>query len=156
MDCNTRFIWLKDASCADLAGTVSGGQGTWATAEAAAAALSSGTCGLTDGSVATDWRQPTISELCRAWAGSSLPCPPGVGPHSLIDSSLSGAPFVTNAASTGLWTEGDAFVGVQSSLYWSATEFGAFLGWGVSLGNGNVFFGNKDGNHYVWPVRSGQ
>jgi hypothetical protein len=107
-----------------------------------------------DGSVATDWRQPTISELCSAGAIVQV-CPSGNASDSLIDSSLS-APFVSNAAGTGLWSEGDPFVGVQSGIYWSATEFAANFAWYVNLGDGFVDGTSEVNSNYVWPVRSGQ
>ena len=53
-NCNTQLVWLKDASCADLAGTDAEGLADWDTANAAAASLADGTCGLTDSSVAGD------------------------------------------------------------------------------------------------------
>ena len=54
-DNDSGLIWLKDASCPDLAGTDPSGMANWETAMAAAAALSGdGTCGLTDGSEAGD------------------------------------------------------------------------------------------------------
>lgn len=150
-DNSTGLIWLKNANCADL------GRKTWDEANAAAAALASGACGLTDGSVAGNWRLPTISEFCSAFAGEKLnSCPSTAASSSLIDSSLRGVPFVPNAAGTGLWTEGDAFFGVQSFGYWSATEFDAASAWGVGLSNGSVSTGSKDFTPYVWPVRSGQ
>jgi len=155
LDCNTGLIWLKDASCAELAGTDTEGRGVWSTAQAAAAALSSGTCGLTDGSVAGDWHQPTISELCSAGPIAQI-CPAGNASDSLVDSTVSGGPKVVNADGTAKWSEGDAFVGVQSSPYWSATELGSNA-WFVFLGDGNVgtdFKGDPD--VYVWPVRGGQ
>jgi hypothetical protein len=58
-DNDSGLIWLKEASCPDLAGP--GGVG-WYTAKDAAAALSDGTCGLTDGSEAGDWRLPSPAE----------------------------------------------------------------------------------------------
>ena len=49
LDCNTNLVWLKDASCAALGSFgVGGGADNWVNANAAAAALADGTCGLTD------------------------------------------------------------------------------------------------------------
>ena len=54
-DCSTNLIWLKDADCF-------GGQ-TWNDAMASASGLSSGECGLTDGSLVDDWRLAGHLEL---------------------------------------------------------------------------------------------
>lgn len=148
-DNNTGLFWLKDASCSALAGTDPSGQGNWNTAEAAAAALASGTCGLTDGSSPGDWRQPTILELCSASTGSApFPCPGSAALDSLVDSTA-GPPTIA---------VGHPFVGVQSSNYWSANLFDAVGAWVVNLGNGSVQifgeFSTADG--FMWPVRGGQ
>jgi len=148
LDCNTGLIWLKDANCFDSR--------QWVQAEADAAGLADGVCGLTDGSSPGDWRQPTIQEFCSAWSGSDLfPCPSGAASDSLIDSSV-GPPTVVNARGDGVWSPGDAFVGVTTGLlYWSSTTVGSNA-WDVWLLDGSV--GNVDKNFYrvVWPVRSGQ
>jgi hypothetical protein len=80
---------------------------------------------------------------------------------SLMDSSLSGDPFVSNAAGTGLWSEGDPFVGLESYLYWSATEANASDAWLGCLDSacpgGAVYPVSKTNPaFFVWPVRGGQ
>lgn len=155
-DNKTGLIWLRNANCA------APGPGSWDEAMAAAVALrdkppgQSDACGLSDGSKAGDWRLPTIKEFCSAWSGEKLePCPSSAASNSLLDSSLSGAPYVPNAAGTGLWTEGDPFVGLQPWGYWSATEHDATSAWGVGLDSAGVAIGAEDGSTaYAWPVRS--
>lgn len=53
-DTVTGLIWIKQADCIDQ---------TWAASIAAVQSLSSGQCGLTDGSVAGDWRMPNRKEM---------------------------------------------------------------------------------------------
>ena len=139
-DTLTGLVWLKDASCADLAGTDSSGMADWTTALTAAQALANGTCGLTDGSAAGDWRLPSVNEL-----------------QSLVDYEYS-YPALSNAAGTAQWTEGEVFVGVQSHNYWSSASFAncPSYAWYVNLSHGRVGNGGKTYATYVWPVRGGQ
>ena len=119
----TGLIWLKDASCL--------GYMQWADALSSANTLASGACGLTDGSVAGDWRLPNVKEL-----------------QSLIDFGQSFPAL----------PPGHPFAGVQSSFYWSSTSGAGNEGyaWFVFLGYGFVNGVLKTGSYYVWPVRGGQ
>jgi len=139
-DMLTGLVWLKDASCADLAGTDTSGKADWTTALTAPQALADGTCGLTDNSAAGDWRLPGINEQ-----------------QSLIDYEYYG-PALSNTAGMGRWSEGDAFGGVQLDGYWSSTSDASdpSKAWYVYLYNG--IFGSvvKTTTFYVWPVRGGQ
>ena len=153
LDCNTGKIWLQDASCLGT-DTWDGTGGTSIFTKVAD--LNSGmefSCsGYTAGTY-TDWQVPTISDLCSA-GNFVQTCPAGNASDSLIDSSVSGQPKVVNAKGDAGWTtNGDAFVGVQSSSYWSATEFDAVNAWRVNLFDGNVGNGFKGFNFFVWPVR---
>ena len=49
------------------------------------------------------------------------------------------------------------FINVVSNYYWSSSSVAYVSGnaWGV-YGDGDVYGSGKDGNYYVWPVRSGQ
>ena len=133
----TSLIWLKDSTCAELAGTNTIGRGSWTTALTAAAALASGVCGLTDGSVAGDWRLPSRFEL-----------------ESLLDLEY-WDPALSNAVGTGQWSEGDAFSGVQSYYYWSSSSSVNYaqLAWYVNLNYGYVSNDDKTSSYDVWPVR---
>jgi Protein of unknown function (DUF1566) len=128
----TGLVWLKNANCF--------GQQTWANALTSANTLASGACGLTDGSVAGDWRLPNVQAL-----------------QSLIHYGYI-YPALSNAAGTGQWTEGSAFSGVQSNDYWSSSTYVSYAAdaWIVNLYGGVVWGRVKTEAHYVWPVRGGQ
>ena len=120
----TGLIWLRDAGCL--------GWITWAQALSDCNGLSSGQCGLADGSQPGDWRLPSIREL-----------------HSVID-------YSQYNPAIGFF----AFLLIQnlySGNYWSSTTYvnndiSAFY---VSMADGDVGFDSKSGYGYVWPVRGG-
>ena len=120
----TDLIWLKNANpCGPM---------NWYDAIAYCNSLASGTAGLTDGSVAGDWRLPNIKEL-----------------QSLIDFGR------YNPALPA----GHPFTGVQSTgFYWSGTSsYDSVYAWRVAMYSGYVDNGlNKSSiSHSVWPVRGG-
>jgi hypothetical protein len=127
----TGLIWLKNADCA-------GGRVDWNTAVDYAAALYDGCsacfggstdCGLSDGSVARNWRLPNQEEL-----------------QSLIDYGKENA---------GL-PDGHPFTGVQSDYYWSSTTHASNPNDPcVHMSNGHVDFRYKTDLQYVWPMRKG-
>ncbi len=132
----TTMIWLKNGNCADLAGTNSSGKATWETALAAANALANGTCGLTDGSVAGDWRMSNVNELTSLMdLTQSNPALPN------------GHPFT---ASLSLYPQ---------SSYWTSTSFlaGSSFAFTVSSDTGQANVKNKANTlESTWPVRGGQ
>ena len=120
----TGLIWLKHAYCF-------GGPTTWSVALSNCNGLADGSCGLTDGSVAGDWRLPNVKEI-----------------QSLIDfgeimpALTSGHPF-TN-------------VTTYPNYYWSSTTYAGNLGLAfyVSMHNGYTNEdGDKAGTNHAWPVR---
>ena len=120
----TGLVWLLNAGCA--------GQMNWNDALAYCNNLASGSCGLTDGSAAGDWRLPNIIEL-----------------ESLVNAEES---------NFAVWLNLQGFSNVQSSNYWSATTnaYNTDYAWNVYMDFGDVYFNHKSNSRYVWPVRAGQ
>lgn len=129
----TNLIWLKDANCFEPR--------LWNDALSDCNELAAGICGLTDGSVAGDWRLPNRNEL-----------------NSLINIRFDN-PALPDTAGTGQWSEGDPFNHVNNSVYWSSTTTASSssAAWSVFMGNGDAGRDSKTVEHYyVWPVRGGQ
>lgn len=145
LDCNTGLYWLKNAAC--LTG------GVWSAAQTKAATLSSGKCGLTDGSKEGDWRLPTKEEFCSTGVAST--CPPANASNSLVKSGCTPA-TVSDKAGTGCWASGNPFVGVQQGTvygYWSSTEADSLNAWSAFLTSGGVGPKPKGATFFTWPVR---
>lgn len=132
----TGLIWLKQASCFGVL--------TWVDALTAANTLASGQCGLTDGSVAGDWRLPNVREFV-----------------SLIDFGQ-GNTALSNTQGTGAWQDGDPFFITGPLVFWSSTTV---AGPGASDRAWLVVFAAegevrsdqfKSNTFAVWPVRGGR
>lgn len=125
-DLLTGLVWLKDAGCATFQPSTGI---TWDQALSASNALKSGQCGLTDGSVAGDWRLPNVTEI-----------------ESLIDLSQYYHPLPA----------GHPFQNVQWG-YWTSTTLVAFPGNAecVAMDNGGVMGCVKTNLSRVWPVKGG-
>jgi hypothetical protein len=98
-------------------------------------------CGLTDGSIAGDWRLPTRTEWMAMVAYAKQ---------------QKYSPVLTNGIGDTVWTEGHLFNNVQSALYFSSTTDSTYV-WAVDMQYGFINRGNigiVEG--YVWPVRGGQ
>jgi hypothetical protein len=141
----TGLVWLKDPNCTDSSGGISkdlitgpSGWLYWMDALAWSNNLGSGTCGLSDGSVAGDWRLPNINEL-----------------SSLVDTQKSDSVSALPA--------GQPFGSLWFQLYWSSSTYALSSSkddaWIMDMPNGGRI-GNwgKDGSvarGLVWPVRDG-
>jgi hypothetical protein len=136
----TGLIWLQNVACLET-------RGSRQQALLAANTLADGTCGLTDGSVAGDWRLSNVRELLSlidyGRIGSLLPF---------------GHPF--DLPSSDLPPDAPP----SPNLYWSATsqwtyDYGV-LAWLVNPETSwvtiNHPFGGFGHDHHVWPVRGGQ
>ena len=122
----TGLIWLKDANCFS--------RRTWAQALSDANSLANGSCGLTDGSSAGNWRLPNRKEL-----------------RSLINYSQANSAAWLNLPAQG-------FSNVQADYYWSSSTyaFNPASAWSVHMYDGGVGGDGKTSSYYVWPVRAGQ
>jgi len=134
-DTRTGLIWLKN--------TNPWGYISFANAAARCASLASGQAGLTDGSVAGQWRMPTIQEL--AGIGTDPPT------TYCIDSLLCKFCTVT-------WTmPGAPFTGMQPDGYISGTtyELNAARAYYINTHTGTVCHCEKIGaGCLAWPVRA--
>jgi len=131
----TGLVWLKNANCSDTVGGIAKINLyylLWHDALTWSNNLASGTCGLTDGSVAGDWRLPNRREL------SSL-----VDRQNLDPALPTVHPFLNVGTSNGYLT---------SSSY----EFYPLYAYYVQMSNGMLGNSNKFGGGFVWPVRDGQ
>jgi hypothetical protein len=129
----TELIWLKDANCTETVGGVekdSFGLLNWSDALTWCNNMASGSCGLTDGSEAGDWRLPNIREH-----------------QSLIDYGFSwpalpeGNPFTNMPPNTGLF-------------HWSSTTNATGVeAWIVQFHVGGMRTLSKNTPLRVWCVR---
>ena len=129
----TGLIWMKDADCF--------GQRSWMLALSDCNGLASGSCGVTDGSSAGDWRLPNKKELI-----------------SLTHDGYYN-PSLSNTAGTGKWSQGDPFTNVQFFYYWSSTTavYNPDLAWGVLMSIAYVDSNNKNNyDFHAWCVQGGQ
>ncbi len=129
IDNRTRLMWLKDANCFE--------EQDWKTATQSAHQLADGQCGLIDGSRQGMWRLPTKTE----W-------------EAMMDSNYT-FPALSNAVGTGIWTEGNAFTGVQADFYWSSSSNSEdqFVAWHANLGLGKMYKDHRSLKKAVWAVR---
>jgi hypothetical protein len=132
-DNQSGLIWLQNANCTATVGGIAKADGylVWQNALTWSNGLASGACGLTDGSVAGDWRLPNRKEL-----------------QSLIDRQNSYPALPT----------GHPFSNVQADIYWSSSSYAGYTGsaWTVYMSVGIVGIDGKGYFDYVWPVRAGQ
>jgi len=119
----TGLIWLKNANCFSAV--------IWDQALSNCNGLQNGSCGLTDGSSAGDWRLPNYKEL-----------------FSLVDIANYEPPLPT----------GHSFTNVVTTDYWTSST-GVFndanSAFQVNMRYGYTSFSEKIYYNYVWPVRGG-
>lgn len=124
----TGLVWLKDAGCL--------GSAIWSDGLVAVHQLASGACGLSDGSVAGDWRVPNLVEL-----------------ESLIDVSQSNPAL----------SAGHPFTNLSTGIYWTSTSYyggqgGSSAAWTIRLSDGR-YMNDSNSNikatasNVIWAVR---
>jgi len=124
----TGLTWLQNAFCTDTVGGIENtGFLLWSDALAWSNALASGACGLSDSSLAGDWRLPNREEL-----------------ESLIDF----------GSHTPALLPGYPFNSVQGT-YWTSTSSGSdpTSAWTVDAGDGFMSYFGKASLVSAWPVR---
>lgn len=137
----TRLVWLKNANCVDIAGGVIRNQPnyysvlTYEKTLAWVSGLAAGSCGLSDGSKARDWRLPNRLEMqsLMDYSRDNPALPPG---H----------PFA-NVQAQGVWT--------STALSYSSTsgQIGA-TSWFLYPESGLVNVMSINGDFlYLWAVR---
>lgn len=121
----TGLVWLRKADC--FFRSIN-----WENALAVAAELASGSCGLTDGSSAGDWRLPNVREM-----------------QSVVD---------YGRRYNVVLPSGHPFTGVRSTNYWTSSTDVNYpdYAWTVDLDHGYVRIREKNMINHVWPVRGGQ
>ncbi len=131
-DNNTGLIWLKNAKCF-----------RWKNFHKAMELvdeLRSGQCGLSDGSIAGDWRLPTVWEWEDLFVKKYR------------------EPALCNTAGTGKWKPGDPFDNVQYDYYWTGSAFPDPTGRFDHAYAVHLYYGVQHNKEqalglFVWPVR---
>jgi hypothetical protein len=128
----TGLVWMKNAGC--FAAT------NWAAALAAANSLASGSCGLTDGSVANQWRMPNVNEL-----------------DSLVDvaraSPAVSGPFTNISTSAAYWSSTTYMALTTSAMAIRMTD-GRWIN-GIDSGDGSFSNVKASSGNALWAVKSG-
>jgi len=126
------LIWLRDSTCL--------GPADYATANALAAALADGQCGLTDGSRPGDWRLPMLEEWQAMVVGGC------VVPPLWNDAMTDCYRFIGGSSFLGL--------GAGNFNYWSSTTNRYTLANAFYVDPfGHMLEGPKRDALRVWPVR---
>jgi hypothetical protein len=142
------LIWLQDADCL--------GEVTWEEAAEHTHQLvidNAERCGVSvvsDGEGA-EWRLPSVADM-----------------HNLMTGGDGFMPHLVDAFGTEPWAECDAFVHVQTALYWTSVDClmnglgdvedcsDPIHAYAANMEDGTMVWEEKAQRHFVWPVRSGR
>jgi hypothetical protein len=144
-DTDRKITWLRDANAGagstfDNGGDTTDGRMTWANAVAWADAL---TVGAFD-----DWRLPTALN-----ADGSGPCGPA---HNCTGSEMGHLWYTALGNTAFAFTNDGDFLNMQSSVYYSGTEFAPFpFAWSFFTNGGFQSAGNKNVQLFAMAVRPG-
>ena len=159
------LTWLADANYAQTSGFDADGRMTWADANTWAANLSVG--GV------DDWRLANTVDVGNDGATytnfhEGVDCGYNITAHSELSNMFynvlgNTANYDTSGVATGCTapdyclTNTGPFSNLQSSHYWSATEYAhtTYDAWVFNMTNGAQFNGNKVNSYYAWAVQSG-
>ncbi len=125
-DTLTGLIWMKNAGCFSPS--------NWNEALAAASKVANGSCGLSDSSMAGDWRMPNINEL-----------------ESIVDISQTAPALPANHPFTNI-----------GNIYWSSTTYRGVLSnaWALRLSDGrymndSIYNDKASSLNSLWVVKDG-
>ena len=130
----TGLVWLKNAGCFSPS--------DWSTALTAANQLASGSCGLSDGSTAGQWRMPNANEL-----------------ESLVDVSRanpaisSGHPFANINLAKAYWTS-TTYTALTTNAMAIRLSDGRWIN-GIDSGDGSFTNNKTTSTNVLWAVKSG-
>jgi hypothetical protein len=130
----TGLVWMKNAGCF--------APSSWAVALAAANSLATGSCGLSDGSSAGQWRMPNINEL-----------------DSLVDVSkfnpavASAHPFTNIALASAYWSS-TTYMALTTNAMAIRFSDGRWIN-GIDSGDGSFNNVKASASNGLWAVKSG-
>jgi hypothetical protein len=130
----TGLVWMKNAGCFNPT--------NWSAALTAANQLASGACGLSDGSVAGQWRMPNVNEL-----------------ESVVDVSRAnpavsaGAPFTNIALGNAYWSS-TTYTALPTNAMAIRFTDGRWIN-GADPGDGSFNNAKTTSANSLWAVRSG-
>lgn len=162
-DTTLKITWLADASYARTSGYDGDGLMSWAAAKTWAAGLNPYGSGI------TGWRLPTTTDTGAAGCDSSYSGTDCGFNVDTASSEMASMYYDTlgnlgyydtsgNVQPGGGLTNTGPFTNLQSSSYWSATEYAPYPtsdAWYFNIGPGLQYYWDSDHTYAAWAVRPG-